>query len=334
MIVLKNTIKRVDKFKRFIKEKFYSFTENHIKIKFTHFSNIPIDLFYKGLNDNLLENKEFRTVEFSPDIEFFSVFGDKNSIIKSKAKAKIFFTGECTSEKTVFSNFSEYKDNCTDIVDLSLGFDYNLKDNYLRFPLWLLYYFELTDDLDTINKKVKEFNNFNFKKTKFCSLIASHDLSGYRGEVFKVLNNIEKVDCPGKLFHNDNNLKTVFSNNKIEYLKNYKFNICPENTQSEGYVTEKLFEALEAGCIPIYNGWSRDPEPNVINSNSFLWYDMDGNNEGLIDKINFYNNNEDVFNTFKKQNQPFLKSAPDTIHSFIKSYNEKLENILLNVTKK
>jgi hypothetical protein len=231
-------------------------------------------------------------------------------------------------------DFSEYKDNCTDIVDLSLGFDFDLKGNYLRFPLWLLYYFELTDDLDTINKKVKEFNNFNFKKTKFCSLIASHDLSGYRTKIFNDINSIEKIDCPGKLFHNDSNLKTLFENNKIQYLKNYKFNICPENTQSEGYVTEKLFEALEAGCIPIYHGWSRDPEPNVINPKSFLWYDMDGDNEELIQKINFFNNNEDAFNTFKIQNQPFLKSAPETIYSFIKSYNEKIEKILLNVTKK
>ena len=215
MIILNKSIKTLKNFKIFIEEKFHSFFDSHIKIKFTHFSNIPTDIFYKGLNDNLLEGKKFRKVNFSPDIEFFSVFGDKNSIIKSKAKSKIFFTGECTSDKTVFLDFSEYKDNCTDIVDLSLGFDFEFKRNYLRFPLWLLYYFELTDDLDTINKKVKEFNNFNFKKTKFCSLIASHDLSGYRTKIFNDINCIEKIDCPGKLFHNDNNLKTIFENNKI-----------------------------------------------------------------------------------------------------------------------
>ena len=61
---------------------------------------------------------------------------------------------------------------------------------------------------------------------------------------------------------------------------------------------------------------------------------MDGDNEELIQKINFFNNNEDAFKTFKIQNQPFLKSAPDTIYSFIKSYNQKIENILLNVIKK
>ncbi len=44
---------------------------------------------------------------------------------------------------------------------------------------------------------------------------------------------------------------------KYEVLKNYKFNFCLENIQGQkGYVTEKIFDAFEAGCIPIYLGSS------------------------------------------------------------------------------
>ena len=37
-------------------------------------------------------------------------------------------------------------------------------------------------------------------------------------------------------------------------MKRYLYAICPENTWSPGYVTEKLVDAKLAGCIPIYWG--------------------------------------------------------------------------------
>lgn len=41
---------------------------------------------------------------------------------------------------------------------------------------------------------------------------------------------------------------------KIEVLSRYQFAICFENTAFPGYVTEKLFDCLVAGCIPVYLG--------------------------------------------------------------------------------
>jgi len=41
---------------------------------------------------------------------------------------------------------------------------------------------------------------------------------------------------------------------KIKTLNNFKFSICFENAEFEGYVTEKIFDSLYAGCIPIYLG--------------------------------------------------------------------------------
>lgn len=42
---------------------------------------------------------------------------------------------------------------------------------------------------------------------------------------------------------------------KIETLKNYRFSVCFENARDiEGYITEKIFDSLFAGCIPIYWG--------------------------------------------------------------------------------
>lgn len=41
---------------------------------------------------------------------------------------------------------------------------------------------------------------------------------------------------------------------KYEVLSNYKFSLCFENMAMSGYVTEKLFDCLYAGTIPLYLG--------------------------------------------------------------------------------
>jgi hypothetical protein len=45
---------------------------------------------------------------------------------------------------------------------------------------------------------------------------------------------------------------TVDSKNAV--MRNYKFAITYENASFPGYVTEKIFDALFAGCVPIYAG--------------------------------------------------------------------------------
>lgn len=41
---------------------------------------------------------------------------------------------------------------------------------------------------------------------------------------------------------------------KIETLAQYRFAICFENAVFPGYVTEKIFDCLYAGCVPVYFG--------------------------------------------------------------------------------
>lgn len=41
---------------------------------------------------------------------------------------------------------------------------------------------------------------------------------------------------------------------KIKLLSDFKFCICFENVEVNGYITEKLFDCLKARCVPIYYG--------------------------------------------------------------------------------
>lgn len=43
-------------------------------------------------------------------------------------------------------------------------------------------------------------------------------------------------------------------NSSIDLKSNFVFDIVVENCDAEGYVSEKLYDALSAGCIPLYYG--------------------------------------------------------------------------------
>ena len=96
---------------------------------------------YNVIKNNYIPDLE---ISYNPDIEFFASNGKRYFLEKSKAKIKIFFTGECVSEKAIDKNWVEYFDNCVNDVDLSLGFDRldeNKYKNYVRFPIWINYHF-------------------------------------------------------------------------------------------------------------------------------------------------------------------------------------------------
>jgi hypothetical protein len=70
----------------------------------------------------------------------------------------------------------------------------------------------------------------SYKKIKYCTLIASHDRSGIRMNIYNEISKIAPVDCPGSFLHNDDSLHKQYANNKAIYLQQYKFNICPEKS--------------------------------------------------------------------------------------------------------
>jgi hypothetical protein len=308
------------------------FDKSSLRIAFINFNGMPLNEFMTPLYNYFNKKKNIRLVRYhTPHILFFSVFGDKKNIVKMNSQHKIFFTGENVNTKQYF----QYKGNCTDFVSLSMGFDFYphkvdiasvaMNDNYIRFPLWLLYFFSSFDSKDIIKSKLDSFK-INYKKSKFCTLVASHDDTGIRTPLYELVSKVAPVDCPGRFLHNDNSLAELFSDNKAKYLQQYKFNICPENSISPGYVTEKIFQALYSGCIPIYTGWSKDPEPDIINPNIILWYDLTSDNTELLNEISKLYSNERLYEAFMNQNF-FLDTAVDAIYNFLQAFVSRIQNI-------
>ena len=85
-------------------------------------------------------------------------------------------------------------------------------------------------------------------------------------------NDICQVLSAGGVYNNTDLLRDAYKNRIDLFLQDCKFNICLENTNSEGYVTEKLFQSFVNGSIPIYWGSNGNPEPEILTGNGILFF--------------------------------------------------------------
>ncbi len=280
---------------------------------------------FKAASENI-GLPELQLNYYRPVVEFFSVNCKRKEIDKSKAKVKIFYTGE-----DVNKNYTNFKDLLLDKVDLALGFDYeedrNNVSNYIRYPYWILCSFGYTEDKDEIKKEVDRFNTVKNSRERFCSYVAFHDDDGLRKRIIDIVERVDHVSCGGASYHNDDSLVKEFNDVKTDYISHFMFNICPENVSVRGYTTEKLFQSFSAGCIPIYYGSLGEPEV-FVNKNAIVMYD--GNNDNEVEqKIRLLKGDEKYYNEFISQPR-LLDNAVDYIYDMNRNLRIKYEEILRN----
>lgn len=200
--------------------------------------------FWEGFN--IYENvfvrslrKDYNIVfdERNPDFLFCSVFVGKECKALQYQCTRIFYTGE-----NLIPDFNIY--------DYAIGFDYIIYgDRYLRWPLYRLY-----PEFESIKEKHKKYDIDTFMKRNFCCRVVSNPNSIYREKLFEELNRRKYVASGGSCKNNLSNRQCV--KDKIRFLSEYKFNLAIENSNTSGYVTEKIVQAWAAGCIPVYWGGS------------------------------------------------------------------------------
>jgi hypothetical protein len=109
--------------------------------------------------------------------------------------------------------------------------------------------------------------NKSVHKDIFVTCVARHDRGGIRGAICDEFQKYGKVTFPSAF---RNNVPSIgpSAKDKIQYISRSIFNICPENSEYEGYCTEKIFQAFEGGTIPVYLGTGM-PEDGLINTNKY-----------------------------------------------------------------
>lgn len=91
-------------------------------------------------------------------------------------------------------------------------------------------------------------------KRDVCMMVSSHVNQSGRQEYLKALMQEFPIDSYGKLYNNCRLEKDKGQASKMELYGHYKFVIAFENACAEDYVTEKFFDPLLVGAVPVYWG--------------------------------------------------------------------------------
>ena len=88
--------------------------------------------------------------------------------------------------------------------------------------------------------------------------------------------------------------------NKIEFLSSYKFSIAMENSEGQGYISEKILDSFLAGTIPIYYGGYMIDE--YINPKTFILIRNEKDMKSKIEYIKKLDNDEKLYKNILKEN--------------------------------
>ena len=257
----------------------------------------------------------------NPDILIASICGNISIVKNTNAKCKLFYYGEN------LNNYHPYNNDqlLYDTFDLIVGFKYtNIDKKQIRFPLWLLYYkfYNYTPEHNLINYiETKYKENKEKNKTIFATLVANHDRGGQRSIICDEIESENRKIMYAAQFRN--NITIGFTpEDKINYISQSIYNICPENSMYEGYFTEKIIQAFEGGTIPLY--WAIDlPEKGLINENKYCFCNINNTCALKAQIKNAITNPESYL-----EGNVFTDAAPDIINNY---YTTLITNIKLKL---
>ena len=211
-------------------------------------------------------------------------FGGNNSTFDNKNCVKIFFTGE---------NERPWNYHC----HYAISFEHMDSDRFYRMPIYVVYdYDNQHRDLPNSTNKVRKIEDRQ-TQNKFCSALVSNPRCEFRNNFFHKLSSYKQVDSAGAWNNNIGRQLPRGSDGvkvKFDFINNYKFNLCFENSMYPGYATEKLYEALCCNTIPLY--WGSPTVEMDFNPKAYLsWHDYQDDDE-FIKAIIELDTNEDKYN--------------------------------------
>jgi hypothetical protein len=228
----------------------------------------------------------YKLTKFWPDVLIYSVFGNRHQKFSCK---KLFYTGE-----NVKPDFSQ--------CDYSISFDTTPDPRNLRLPVYIYHAWYQSRGLglsEGIKPMLEILLNrvnaptFSEPRDRFCSFIFGNGKPQRRNEFFQTLSAYKSVDSAGRWMNNTG----YRVDNKIKFLRHYKFNIAFENESAEGYTTEKILDPLLSGAIPIY--WGNPGVADDFAPGSYINAMDFSSDDELIAVIREIDQNDDLFRQYQ-----------------------------------
>ena len=176
-------------------------------------------------------------------------------------------------------------------------------------PLTLMYLKNLDSLVRDLPMKTFEEKSEIIKKEKLSPILyiqSNCDNPMQRDQFVKTLGKHISIDSYGQCLQNKTAPKSI---NHLNLIAKYKFVIAIENAECKDYISEKLWNALTAGTVPIYFGASniRDYLPNP---DSAILVDEFDSIEKLAEKIQFLSENPVEYKKLLKHKKRYSNGKP------------------------
>jgi len=164
-------------------------------------------------------------------------------------------------------------------ADYAISFDLAIaSERHLRLPFWL-------EQLDWSHEGIHGMRNERFgqllniqrlmqplgsgflSRPRKAAFFSSH-LREPRRTLYAALHSVITVDGFGAQFDTSIAHHSASSIQKMDILRDYAINLCPENSMYPGYYTEKIPEAFHAGCLPV--SWTDNNVAIDFNPDAFV----------------------------------------------------------------
>ena len=221
-----------------------------------------------------------------PDFLFYSCFGQEH--LKYNC-IRIFYTPE---------NIRPRFDRC----DYAFSYDLPITQRNYRLPIYRRWpeYKNLLRPRDP--------DKIAAQKRQFCAFMVSNPHAIERIDFFNRLSKYKKVDSGGGYLNNIGYRVERGSQNKLDWMRNYKFSITFENSCYPGYTTEKLMHALLADTIPIY--WGNPLASLDFNPKAFINCHDYSSFDDVVELVREIDQNEALYKGYLSQ--PYLTNNVET----------------------
>jgi len=255
--------------------------------------------FYRALS------KDF-TIEISdrPDLLIFQDGGYVNRLYTCK---KLFVTGE--------SDLPDWS-----VADYAISCHFLDDPRHLRLPFYV--WGGMASARDLIKSETRTQEILSAKRTGCSAVVSNANVkrSRERTEFFLKLFQKLEVQSAGR-FMNNVGFISPGGPAKLDFIKKFKLNFSYENKDIPGYTTEKLTDAMLAGCIPIY--WGNSSVTKEFNSKSFLFRNDFDSDEQFIQYIIDFDNNHAQYEKMLLEpnfhnNTPNLMFSEERVRAFLR----------------
>jgi hypothetical protein len=234
----------------------------------------------------------------------------------------------CHKGKKILINMEPRTPHNYNSYDLIISTHLNYPDisKVIYYPLAIHHLYSFRYIHYILNRPV--FFKYENKK-KFCLFVASNGNAWQRLDFFKKLSQYKHIDSRGNMLNNCEKVTPRhWEPEFLDVIRQYKFMICFENSNPDGYATEKISNAYLGDTVPIY--WGSQKFYSYLNRKSTVLIEdyNEENTNRAIQEIIELDNNDELY--LKKIREPLFLDNKIPEEFNLKNIRESIQKRIIN----